>query len=79
MALCRNVSLLDNIEIQKKSYFLQMKFFLKILVYGKFGNISTFSKLKNPKLPGRIDTNVYGKLFVISFVISGHMWQGSKV
>lgn len=33
--------LLDNIEIQKKSYFLQMKFFCKALVYGKRLEVSS--------------------------------------
>jgi len=45
-------------EIQKKSYLLQMKFFCKTLVCRINREFSAFPKLKNPKLFGRIATNL---------------------
>lgn len=65
-------------EIQKKSYLLQMKFFCKTLVCGINREFSAFPKLNNPKLFGRIATNLYGKLFVI-FWVTYHMWQVSDI
>lgn len=49
----------------KENYLLPMKFFCKTLVCGINRKFSSFLKLNNPKLIGRITMNLYGKLFEI--------------
>lgn len=42
--------LLDKMEIQKKSYFLQMKFFCKASVYGKNWEVFSFLETQESQI-----------------------------